>query len=143
MHTYVLRKSPILLTAVAAVSNDQQRVCQVPLPTESKKDVLLVLKYLYMDEPKIQTHDHGRILAVTNFAHKYNLSELHTMCKKMLMAIPFSNATFNVFDRAHFAERYEMSLLLAQCERFIILRFHVMSAADKKVQKLSQASYYG
>ena len=140
VHTYVLRKSPILLAAVAAASNEKQRVCQVPLPTETRKDVLLVLKYLYMDAPKIQAKGHVPVQAMAKFAHKYNLAELHTMSQKVLMEIPFSNAAFNVFDRAHFAEQGEMGMLLAQCERFIILHFHSMSTADKKLQKLSQAS---
>lgn len=125
------------MAAVSAASHDKQRVCQVPLPEESPQHVLLVLKYLYKDDSTIHTIQEAQALAT--FAHKYNMTRLHKLSEAYLVEkLAFTKTT--VFGWAELSERTELTPLLAHCEQFIILNFHSMSAAEKKVSSLSQSS---
>ena len=137
LHSYILRESPVLLAAFSAACCDKQRVCEVPLPGESKQHVLLLLKHLYTDNAAILSIPDARVLAT--LAHKYNVMRLHKLSEAYLVEhCSFKNAT--VFDWVEVAERLELNLLLAHCERYIILCFHRMSATDKKVSSISQPS---
>ena len=137
VHSYALSKSPVLVAAVSAASNDAQRVCQVPLPGETKQDVLLVLKHLYAQDAVIQSVDDAQTLA--KFAHKYNLEQLHKLSERCIVdRMAFRNDT--VIGWMQIAEHLEMNLLLAHCELFFIRNFRSMSAADKQVHSVSQKS---
>ena len=137
VHSYILRESPILVAAISAARDEKQRVCQVPLSGEKTAHVLLVLKYLYKDDPAIQTIGDGQALAT--FAHKYSMIKLHKLSEAYLVEkLRFTNTT--VFGWAELAERFELNLLLAHCEQFIILSFHSMSPSEKKVSSISQSS---
>ena len=137
VHSYMLRESPVLVAAVSAARDDKQRVCQVPLPGESRQHVLLVLKYLYKDDPAVQTVQEAQALAT--FAHKYNMTRLHKLSEAYLTETLTFTKT-NVFGWAELSERIELNVLLAHCEQFIILNFRSMSAAEKNVFSLSQSS---
>ncbi|KAL3145696.1 BTB/POZ domain-containing protein 17 [Trebouxia sp. C0010 RCD-2024] len=136
VHSYILRESPILLAAVSAAYSDNQRVCQVPLPTESQQQVLLALKHMYNDDTALSIPD-AQVLA--KFAHKYNMTRLHKRSEAYLLE-QLQFTTKNVFGWASLAEHLEMSLLLAHCEQYIILNFHVMAAAEKQVSSISRSS---
>ena len=110
---------------------------RVPLSGESKQDVLLVLKHLYKDDPAIHSVKEARVLAT--FAHKYNMTRLRDLNESYLVDELFITDA-NAFDWAELAERIELRLLLAHCERYIILSFHNMPSSHKKVSKLSQSS---
>lgn len=139
VHSYILRESPSLVAAVSAARNDNQRVCQVPLPGESKQHVMLVLKYVYSNPATIHSESVLDAQALTIFAHKYNMTRLHKLSEAYLVEkLSFTNT--NVFGWAELAERIELNLLLAHCEQSIILNFHSMSASEKKVSSVSQAS---
>lgn len=139
VHSYILRESPVLLAALSAACSDTQRVCQVPLPGESRQHVLLVLNHMYKDDAAILSIPDGQVLAT--FAHKYNIKRLH----KLLLSEAYlvANVSFtktDVFDWAKLAECVELNLMLAHCERYIILNFHSMSAYEKKVSEISQSA---
>lgn len=137
VHSYILRESPVLVAAISAARDDKQRVCQVPLPGERKAHVLLVLKYLYKDDPAIQTLSDGEALAT--FAHKYNMTTLHKLSEAYLVdKLAFTKT--HVFEWAELAERIHLKLLLAHGEQFIIRNFHSMSPSEKQVSRLSQSS---
>ena len=137
VHSYLLSKAPVLLAAMSTASNDKQRVCQVPLPDESKNAVLLVLKHLYKEDSAIASFDEAQLLAI--FAHKYNMGQLHKLSKDYIVD-KLILKTNHVFGWIRLAERVEMNLLLAHCERFRVLNFHLMTAAEKQIQHLSQKS---
>lgn len=137
VHSYILRESPVLVAAMSAARDEKQRVCLVPLPGEKKAHVLLVLKYLYKDDPAILKLGDGEALAA--FAHKYSMTKLHKLSEAYLVDTVTPTKT-NVFDWAELAERFELNVLLAHCEQFIILNFHSMSASEKKVSTISQSS---
>ena len=59
VHSYILRESPILLEAVLAACSDNQRVCQVPLPGESKEQVILALKHMYKHDTALSLRCSG------------------------------------------------------------------------------------
>lgn len=137
MHSYILRESPVLLAAFSTACGDKQRVCQIPLPGERKQHVLLLLKHMYKDSAAILSNPDAQVLAT--LAHKYSVIRLHKLSEAYLVEhLSLDNAT--VFDWAELAERLELNLLLAHCERYIILNFHSMSATDKKVSSISQSS---
>ena len=139
VHSYILRESPVLLTAISAAHDVKQQTCDVPLPGEKKRKILLVLKYLYQDVPAIQNTLDGAVLA--RFAHKYNMPKLHKLCEAYLVEnLHFTKPA--VFGWAELAERFEMRLLLAHCEKSMILKFCSMSPTEKKdlVSRISQSS---
>ena len=137
VHSYILRESPILLAALSAACSDTQRVCQVPLPGESRQHVLLVLNHMYKDDAAILSIPDGQVLAT--FAHKYNIKRLHKLSEAYLVAnVSFTKT--DVFDWAKLAECVELNLMLAHCERYIILNFHSMSAYEKKVSEIRQSA---
>ena len=84
-------------------------------------------------------HSPSAAQVLAKFAHKYNMTRLHKRSEAYLLK-QLQLTTKSVFGWASLAERLELSLLLAHCEQYIILNFHVMSAYEKQVSKISQSS---
>ncbi len=138
-HFVLTSKPPVFLAAVAAASKDSQRVCQVPLPGESKQGNMTDLKYLYQDTLLIESVSDAQILA--SFAHKYGMTQVLQLSGKYLVdhsKTMLGRAT--VFGWAQFAECHQLSMLLAHCERYIVLNFRDMSSKDKKLSSISLSS---
>ena len=140
VHSFILiRKSPVLLTAVTTASKPSQRVCQVPLSDETKEAVFKVLRYLYQETLQIDSSSDAQIL--TKFAHKYNMTQTLELCEKYFVGrLPNMLSVSAVFGWAKFAEDYHMSTLLAYCERYIALNYRKMSDEHKQLSKLSHNS---
>ena len=142
-HSYILiSKSPVLMAAVAAASSDKQRITRVPLPGESKQDVMTVLKYLYNTNSSIQSADDA--VAMAKFAHKYNMSELLDQSTKYLVLHVQSLGVLSastVFDWVNFAESNKLGMVLAHCERYIVANFSAVNGEDGgKLFKISNDS---
>ena len=140
VHSLILtRKSPVLLTAVTTASKPSQRVCEVPLPGETKGTVVKILRYMYQETLQIDSISDAEILV--KFAHKYNMTELPKLCDKYLVANLHQVLTLStVFGWAQIAEDNHMSTLLAHCEQYIALNFRKMSVEQKQLSKLSHSS---
>ena len=140
VHSFILtRKSPVLMTAVITASKTSQRVCQVPLPDETKEAVVKVLRYLYQDTLQIDSISDAKILA--KFAHKYNMTQMLEPCDKYFVnSLHKVLSLSTVFGWAKFAEDYHMSTLLAYCERYIALNYRTMSHEHKQLSELSHNS---
>ena len=140
VHSFILiRKSPVLLTAVTTASKPSQRVCQVPLSDETKEAVVTVLRYLYQETLQIDSSSDAQILA--KFAHKYNMTQTLELCEKYFVGrLPNMLSVSAVFGWAKFAEAYYMSTLLAHCEQYIALNYRTMSVEHKQLSKLSHNS---
>lgn len=142
-HSFVLSKSPVLLAAISAATTDTQRICQLPLPGETRQDVFAALMHMYLESLRPQHDAEARVLA--RFGHKYNIPQLHKLSEKYLVgSLEQMKERFDhfpeLFDWAQFAARFELNTLLAHCERDIIDCFSSMPAAEKKLSQVSHKS---
>lgn len=108
------------------------------LVSETKQDVLLVLKHMYKEGVDITSSEDAPVLA--EFGHKHNISQLHKLSEKYLVEkMELTKASH--FNWAEFAEQFELNRLLSHCERGIIINFHSMSATEKKLSSVSHKSF--
>lgn len=140
-HSFVLtRRSPVLLTAFTTARQEElKRVYEIPLPGETKKRLILVLKYLYQENLAIESLSDASILVT--FAHKYNMTYIWRLSSMYLEENVSKNiGVSTAFDWAHFAERNNLTKLLAQCELYIARNYRDMSSEHKKLSSISQNS---
>lgn len=140
VHSFtLLQHSSVFVTAISTASSNNKRVCQVPLPGESRSTVLLVLKHLYQPTMDITSIADAEVMSA--FAHKHELPRLMKQCSEYLAKnITAVLATKNAFGWAQFAEQLQMRELLAHCERYITLNYASFSESDKNSDAISRSS---